>query len=121
MIQQIDLKNKQVIGVKVTGKVTKDDIETLNPLIDAITKAGMKVWWYFELEDFTCYSPDGFWADLKTDIAHFHDYGKIAIVDSKHWQKILAEVTDLVMKSKVRYFEPEEKNQARMWITEDKF
>ena len=116
MIQILDSEKEQVIAVKIEGNISKKDIQKIHPLIHNITNKGMKVRWYFELEDFTGYDLKGLWQDLKVDAAHFDDYGKMAMVGDKKWQELAAEATDFFTGSEVRFFESDQKEEAIEWI-----
>ena len=56
MLQIIELTNDNVIASKASGKLRKEDIEKIHPLIHAILDKGMKVRWYFEMDNFTGWS-----------------------------------------------------------------
>nr|WP_232224012.1 STAS/SEC14 domain-containing protein [Gillisia sp. CAL575] len=53
MLQIIELKEKNIVATKASGKLRKEDIEKIHPLIHAILDKGMKVRWYFEMDNFT--------------------------------------------------------------------
>ena len=116
MIQILNSENEQVIAVKIKGDISKKDVQKIHPIIHNITNKGMKVRWYFELEDFTGYDLKGLWEDLKVDAAHFNEYGKMAMVGDKKWQKLAAEATVFFTSSEVRFFEQNQKEQAKQWI-----
>jgi len=116
MIQIINSKNEQVIAIKIRDDINKKDVQKIHPLIHNITNKGMKVRWYFELEDFTGYDLNGLWADLKVDAAHFNEYGKMVMVGDKKWQELATEATDFFTGSEVRFFEPHQKEKAKQWI-----
>lgn len=116
MIQIINSENEQVIAAKITGDISKKDVQKIHPLIHNIVNNRMKVRWYFELEDFTGYDLKGLWADLKVDAAHFDEYGNIAMVGDKKWQELATEATDFFTSSEVRFFEPHQKDDAKQWI-----
>ncbi|HEA21967.1 hypothetical protein LCGC14_0450330 [marine sediment metagenome] len=116
MIQILNIEKENLIATKINGKITKRDIEKLHPLIHNIVEKGNKVDFYFEMEDIDGFDLEGLWADLKVDVAHLSDYGKMAFVGDKKWQKWAAKATDFFTGSEARHFEPTEKEKAKKWI-----
>lgn len=116
MIQILNSEKEQVIAVKIEGNISKKDIQKIHPLIHNITSKGLKIRWYFELEDFTGYDLEGLLQDLKVDTAHLDDYGKMVMVGDKKWQELATEATDFFSDSEVRFFESDQKEEAIEWI-----
>lgn len=116
MIQILKIKKENLIAAKMSGKITKEDVKKIHPLIHHIIDKGYKVDFYFELENLRSYELEGLWEDLKTDTAHLSDYGKMAFVGDKKWQEWAAKATDLFTGSEVKYFDLQEKEKAKEWI-----
>jgi len=116
MVQIINSEKENLIAAKISGKISKNDVEKIHPLIHNIINKGQKVDFYFEMEDFHGYDLEGLWADLKVDAAHIGDYGKMAFVGEKKWQEWSAKATNFFTSSEVKYFESEDKEQAKIWI-----
>jgi len=116
MLRIIELTNKNTIATKASGKLRKEDIEKINPLIHAILDKGMKVRWYFEMDNFTGWDLPGLWEDLKMDTAHAKDYEKIAMVGDKKWQEWIAQFMKPFTNADIRYFDLKDKETAKQWI-----
>lgn len=116
MIQIINTGKDNLISAKISGKISKNDVEKIHPLIHNIIEKGKKVNFYFEMEDFEGYTLKGFWEDIKVDSAHISDYGKMAFVGEKKWQEWVAKATDFFTSSEVKYFKIENRTQAMVWI-----
>lgn len=116
MIQIINTEKDNLISAKISGKISKNDVEKIHPLIHNIIEKGKKVDFYFEMEDFEGYTLKGFWEDIKVDSAHISDYGKMAFVGEKKWQEWAAKATDFFTSSEVKYFKIENRTQAMVWI-----
>ena len=116
MIQIINKEKDNLISAKISGKISKNDVEKIHPLIHKIIEKGKKVDFYFEMEDFEGYTLKGFWEDIKVDSAHISDYGKMAFVGEKKWQEWVAKATDFFTSSEVKYFKIENRTQAIIWI-----
>tara|TARA_R110002049_G_scaffold200130_1_gene370723 strand:- start:192 stop:548 length:357 start_codon:yes stop_codon:yes gene_type:complete len=116
MIQIINTEKDNLISAKLSGKISKNDVEKIHPLIHKIIEKGKKVDFYFEMEDFEGYTLKGFWEDIKVDSAHISNYGKMAFVGEKKWQEWAAKATDFFTSSEVKYFDLKDKEQAKIWI-----
>lgn len=116
MLQIIELQEKNIIATKASDKLRKEDIEKIHPLIHAILDKGMKVRWYFEMEDFTGWDFPGLWKDLKMDMAHAKDYEKIAMVGTKKWQDWISQFMKPFTNAEINYFDLENKEKAKLWI-----
>lgn len=113
MIQLINTEKNNLISAKISGNISKSDVEKIHPLIHNIIENGKKVDFYFEMEDFTGYTLKGFWEDIKVDSAHISDYGKMAFVGEKKWQEFATKVTDFFTSSEVKYFDLKDKNRLK--------
>tara|TARA_R110000868_G_scaffold116996_2_gene310917 strand:- start:2853 stop:3209 length:357 start_codon:yes stop_codon:yes gene_type:complete len=116
MIQIINTEKDNLISAKLSGKISKNDVEKIHPLIHKIIEKGKKVDFYLEMEDFEGYTLKGFWEDIKVDSAHISNYGKMAFVGEKKWQEWAAKATDFFTSSEVKYFDLKDKEQAKIWI-----
>ncbi|KAB2816262.1 MAG: STAS/SEC14 domain-containing protein [Flavobacteriales bacterium] len=118
MMQIMETKEENLIAAKISGKISKKDVERFHPLIHNTIEKGQKVDFYFELEDFDGYELEGLWEDLKVDTTHLSDYGKMAFVGDKKWQEWAAKATDFFTDSEVRFFHLQEKKKAKEWISQ---
>jgi|TARA_R110002096_G_scaffold4954_1_gene23153 stage II sporulation SpoAA-like protein len=118
MIHLLETKKENLIAVKLEDKISKSDVEKLHPLIHSIAEKGNKVDFYLEMNDFHGYDLQGFWADMKVDASHISDYGKMAFVGKKKWQKWVAKTTNIFTDSEVKYFNLTDKDNALEWISQ---
>ncbi|WP_026914591.1 STAS/SEC14 domain-containing protein [Christiangramia portivictoriae] len=116
MIQLLNSEKDNLISAKISGKISRDEVEKLHPLIHDIIKKGKKVDFFFEMEDFEGYTLKGFWEDIKLDTAHISDYGKMVFVGERKWQEWAAKATDFFTKSEIKFFEMDNKEDAKQWI-----
>lgn len=116
MIHLLETHKENLIAAKLEGKISKSDVEKIHLLIHKITKNGEKANFYFEMEDFVGYDIKGFLEDLKVDASHLSDYGKMAFVGDKKWQEWAIKAMDFFTSSDIRYFNLEDKEEAKKWI-----
>ncbi len=103
MIHITKAEKSNLIYASISGKITKEDVEKIHPLIHNIVKNGNKVNFFFELVNFKGYDLKGLWEDLKVDTAHISDYGKMAFVGEKEWQQWAAKATDFFTARKLNF------------------
>ncbi|QNJ99100.1 SpoIIAA family protein [Constantimarinum furrinae] len=118
MIKIIESEKDNLISAKISGIISKTDVEKIHSLIHIIIEKGNKVDFYFDIHDFEGYTLQGFWEDIKVDSAHISDYGKMAFVGDKKWQEWVAKATDFFSSSEVKYFDLREKEAAKKWIAQ---
>ena len=116
MIQILNSEKDNLVSAKLSGKISKSDVEKIHQRIHSIIKTNKRVDFYFEMEDFDGYTLKGFWEDIKTDTTHISDYGKMAFVGEKKRQEWAIKATDFFTSSEPRYFEMAEKQEALIWI-----
>lgn len=116
MIYILNSEKDNLIAAKISGKISKEEVQKLHPLIHKIKDKNKKVDFYFELDDFQGYDLEGLWADLKVDAAQLSDYGNMAIVGEKKWEEWAVKATDFFTSSEVKYFDLKDKELAKDWI-----
>ncbi|APY00912.1 SpoIIAA family protein [Lacinutrix venerupis] len=118
MIQILNSEKSNLISAKLSGKISKADVENIHSRIHNILENYDKVEFYFEMENFDGYTIKGFWEDIKTDASHLSDYGKMAFVGENKWQEWVAKATDFFTSSDVKFFDLENKKNAKLWINQ---
>lgn len=116
MVQLVKTKKENLVAAILEGKISKTDVELIHSRIDEVVKNNQKVDFYFEMEDFHGYEPQGLWADIKVDATHLSDYGRMAFVGEKKWQEWAAKATDFFTNSQVKFFDLNEREEAKKWI-----
>lgn len=60
----------------------------------------------------------GLWRDLKFDVEHRQQFGRIAIVGDEKWQEWGSEASNLFFDAEVRFFERSHRQDAEQWLGE---
>lgn len=107
---------------RVSGKLSKVDYDAAIAELEnelALQEAPLRL--MVVLEDFRGWdSFDAFWQDLKFDVKHGGDFGRIAVLgDStlEEWGTILSKP---FFGGEVRYFDLKDRPAARAWLSEDR-
>jgi hypothetical protein len=116
MIEIKTSENSNIIFTTASGKMEKQDYETLLPLAEAKIAQHGKERWYFEMDHFNGWHFDTFWRDVKFDLKHAHHFEKVAMVGDKKWQEWMSKSLKAFISADVRYFNTSEKQLADQWI-----
>lgn len=107
----------KLLEVKVSGKLSKEDYEQLEPLVDELIELG-KIRILFIMHDFHGWDLGAIWEDTKFATKHCRDIEKIAMIGEKTWEKLMAAICKPFTMSKVKYFDAGEEETARKWLAE---
>ena len=114
-----ELNEGRILEVLVTGKLEKADYELMVPEVERLIRQYGKLRVLLELRDFHGWTAGGLWEDLKFDVKHFRDIERLAILGEKKWQEGMATFCKPFTTAEIRFFPPEEAEEARRWIQAD--
>ncbi len=116
MIKILDDTDGNLVATKATGKLNKSDYDIMLPILEEKERQYDKISWYFEMENFEGWDLNAAWRDLKFDFKHANQLEKIAMVGAKDWEEKLTQVMKPFTSANIRFFEPEEREEALRWI-----
>ncbi len=108
--------NKDLIALKVDGKITKNDYDKITPLIDKTVDEYGKIKLYIEIESIEGIEPSAFKEDVKTYLKHFKDINKIAVVGKTKWEKLWSGLANPFTSGEIKYFDHDKIMEAQQWI-----
>ncbi len=107
-----------ILTMRLSGKLTKEDYEQFVPEIERMIGAHDKVRILVELVDFHGWTVAAAWEDSKFGMRHFSDIERMAIVGDTAWEKGMALLLKPFTKAKVKYFDATQMAAAKTWIME---
>lgn len=110
---------ENILTMRLSGKLTKQDYTRFVPEIERMIKAHGKVRILMELVDFHGWTVAAAWEDIKFDMRHFSDIECIAIVGDAAWEKGMTLLLKPFTKAKVKYFDASQMAAAKTWIMEE--
>jgi hypothetical protein len=116
MLTFLDRISGNVVGVRVTGKMTHADYERVIAKFEEVIQARGKVSVFFELEDCQGWEIGAIWDDLKFGLKHHCDFERCAVIGGKKWHKWMTKLSEVFFN--VRYFEVPHFKDAWEWVTE---
>ena len=117
MIEPIPLPVDNVIGFRIDGKISAEDISRITDEIEARLERHSKLRVYAEVERFSGMSMEAFIKDISFSFRHRKDFEREAIVSDAGWLKKLVVIGDRIFPSiEVRHFPKSRKDEALEWI-----
>jgi len=113
-----ETESSNILEVRVSGKLTKQDYEKFVPHTEELIKEHGKIRILFQMHDFHGWDAGAMWEDMKFDFKHFRDIERLAIVGETRWEKGMATFCKPFTTAKIKYFDVKDVDQARAWIAE---
>ena len=120
MIERIEDVPAGIVGLRASGKLTKDDYrDVLEPALKEATDSG-KARVLFVLPDFDGLEPGAWIEDVKTgvrtEITNRSAWKKLAFVSGVEWVSKSTRMFAWAMPGELRVFEMDELEQAKSWV-----
>ena len=111
--------NEFFLSLKAVGKLTHEDYEKINPMIDSALKGikDPKVKVFIDGSELEGWELRAVWDDFKLGLKHGNEFDKIAIFGNKKWQEYAAKIAPGFISGDVEYFESA--NDALTWLQDD--
>ncbi|GAB5377841.1 MAG: hypothetical protein AcusKO_43030 [Acuticoccus sp.] len=116
MLTETLINDIHVVGIACKGQLTKDELNRMHALIHdrlaTIENPGLVL----DLSEFEGYATAAaLLEDLKIDIDHRNDFGRIAIVGDERWMERGVAIASLLTRAEMRWFEVGERDDAVDW------
>jgi len=104
------------LSLKAIGKLTHEDYQTINPMIDAALEGvkDPKIKVFVDGTELEGWELRAAWDDFKLGLKHGSEFERIAIVGNKKWQEYSAKIGTWFISGEVEYFESE--SDALTWL-----
>jgi hypothetical protein len=116
MITPVKFQSENIIGFRMAGTITEEEIKSWAALLDQKSEPTQKLRVYVEAEEINDVSLKAIMADLKFDLTHLGDFEKAAFVSDDPWTKLSTFAASLVPNIKAKQFSLDEKEAAKEWI-----
>lgn len=108
-----------VVVLRVSGKLTKEDYEMFVPELEKWIERHGKIRILFDMVDFHGWTLSAAWEDLKLGVRHISHIERIAMIGDKAWEHGMATFCKPFTKAKIRYFDRTEADVGIDWIASD--
>lgn len=117
MFEQIETDNDNVIDIRVKGKITQEDYESLYPVMEDHKNKYGHIRLLVEMDEFQWPETMAMWEDIKVGFKYLNDIEKVALITETPWvEKISKRTGAVVPKIEVESFEPHEREKALNWL-----
>jgi len=119
MIHQIPMEADYVIGVKISGKIERRDMDAIIEVMKKMFEKYERINIYVEIESFGWISLPALVDDLKFALPNFRKFAKKTVVSQVKWMEKWTAIADHFFPGiEVKHFLPEHKAAALKWIQE---
>jgi hypothetical protein len=120
MLQFINDLPDHVVGIRATGEVTKEDLDTvLIPKIDELVKRQGEINYILVLQTpVQNFTAGAWWDDLKVGLKHFTKWNKIAIVTDQKAVEKFTDVFSFTIPGESKGYDLSELDEAVKWVSE---
>lgn len=107
-------------GLELTihGTLQKKDYELFRPHVEGRLETHDKTNLLVHVADLSGFTPAALWEDLKFDVSHYNDVGRLAIVGEDTSSQWMATLARPFTSAEIKYFSLPELDAARDWIRE---
>lgn len=118
MIEVMPESQGNVIGVKISGKITTREYEdTIIPRVEAVLKEYGKARFMYVLDGgFQGAEAGAMWDDTKLGLKHRHDFEKVALVGGAKWMAWLTKLCATFISGEIKTFSLEQLQEAWVWL-----
>jgi hypothetical protein len=121
MIERIEGLPDPVVGLRASGKVTREDYdEVVIPAVRGMLDAHKRVRLLYVVGDeFDGYALGAIWDDLKLGVSTIRaGWERIAVVTDEDWVEKGVKAFGWMIPGEVKVFDDDDEDDAREWVTE---
>ncbi|ARS38056.1 hypothetical protein CA264_21130 (plasmid) [Pontibacter actiniarum] len=116
MVQAIETGKSDLVALKFTGSLDKEDYTLIVPSMEEKIDRFGKISLYWEMDNVEGWEPGGLWEDLKFDIQHTNNFNRIAIVGDRNWENWITKLMKPFTSAEVKYFDLQQREEAMAWV-----
>jgi lactate dehydrogenase-like 2-hydroxyacid dehydrogenase len=117
MIKILDSTEGNLVAIRATGNITKEDYEKIVPVLKEKIEEYGGVKWYFEMSEDHKWDMGALAKDIAFDFSEGRNVEKIAIVGAGAVEEQLTKLLKPLIGGPVRFFDSDEKDEALSWIS----
>ena len=111
-----ELVNDRRLEVHLSGKLDKEDYETVQPAVERLVKQYGKFRMLVEMHDFHGWTAGALWEKITFDATHFNNIERLAIVGETKWHKEMTAFCRPFTAAIVRFSDHNKAAEARDWL-----
>lgn len=116
MYRVLDESSDGSVGIKVDGKLTKEDYTVLIPYFENLIQESGPLNLLCDMTNFTGMELEAFWEDFRFGVRHLRDFRRMAIIGDQQWLEWCTKAFKPFVKTEIKYFHPDQKSDAWAWL-----
>jgi hypothetical protein len=112
----IEILGPSALELDILDKLNADDYREFIPPAEARIERQSKVNLLVRIKNFHGWTPSALWEDLKFDVKHFNDVGRLAVVGEDDSGKWMTTVSRPFTGAEVEFFTKQQLDAARDWV-----
>ena len=116
MIQLLPSPKENLVSLKVSGSLTKEDYDRILPTLETKIRQFGKIKLYVEVEKLALPTLNALWEDLKMDLKHYNDFSYVAVVGEPDWLAAITKLVSPLVPAEVRTYDREDRATAMQWL-----
>ena len=117
MIEIIETGSNRVIGLRISGRIEKSDMDRVVQATEEKFALADKLGIFVEVESFGGISFEALMEDIRFAFPNLKRFDKKAVVSDKQWHGTMARISDKLFPGiEVRHFAPEQREEALRWL-----
>ena len=109
--------NTNFVEVTLNKKITRQDYELFQPIIDAEIKKHGRICMLVVARNFDGWDLGASWEETRFIFSHYSRIDRIGLVGAAEWQKWLTFFCKPFTSAEVKFFNVDEEAEARKWVT----
>lgn len=119
MLEISDRSQGRLVGLRVTGRITQDDVGRASAHLEKIIQeGGGGVRLLVEVPELAGIAPAALWDDLRFTLSHRRDFERVAIVADQSWLALWSRIAGGLTPAETRHFPRGELEAAWRWLGE---
>ena len=113
---EIQERIEDVLVLEVRGKIGIEDTRQVVPALEWAFREHGRVSLIVRLERFNGWTAGAFLQDLRFELRHRGDFGRVAIVGERRWERLVTRLGGWLLAGEVRFFPRTQEAAARSWV-----
>ena len=116
----IEKRADGVLHIFADGQLTTEDYAGFVPRFETLAGEGPTAMRIELGPAFTGWSLAALWRDLKFDYRHREQFGRMAVIGDKRWEKWGTDLTNPLFPGEMRFFERGQEADAEEWLLSER-
>jgi hypothetical protein len=114
MIRKLTDVAADVLAYEASGRLTREDVLVVQQDLQRDDAAGRRL--LIDITQMDGAGVDAIWQDVKGALTYVRQVDRMAVIGDQRWQHWITRASDVVPGIDARFFEPEQRIEARSWL-----